>query len=152
MSKLTLKDISDAMNKLDICMMTTRNAAGMLESRPMSNNKDVEYQGDSYFFTLDHTGVAKDLAAQPQVCLAYQGHRHLLAAPLYICVSGVAELITERAMLEKHWVKDLEAWFKQGLDTPGITLIHVSAHHIKYWDGFTEGEVSLPSSHTRLAS
>ena len=151
MAKLTINDISAALRKLDICMMTTTNSEGMLESRPMSNNKDVDYAGDSYFFTLDKTSAVRDLKSKPQVCLAYEGRRNMLAAPIYLCVSGVAELIKDRAQLEKHWAKDLEIWFDKGIDTPGLTLIHVTAHHIKYWDGMDEGEVTLPAIHKQRA-
>lgn len=147
--KLTLEDISDAIRALDICMMTTRNEEGALESRPMSNNKDVEYTGTSHFFTLDSTKAVKDLRRDPHVCLAYDGKPHLLAKHFYVCVSGRAELSQDRATLKTHWVPDLEAWFKQGLDTPGLTLITVRADHIKYWKGFEEGEVHLPN---RLAA
>lgn len=143
MSKLTLNEIRTAMKKLDVCMLTTRNAEGALESRPMSNNKDVDYHGDSYFFTLADTRAVKDIAENPQVCMAYDGRPGLLSKPLYLCIAGTAEIIRDRAVMEQHWVPDLERWFKNGLDTPGITLIHVQSSHIRYWQGFDEGEIDL---------
>ena len=141
--KLTLKDISDVIAKLDICMMTTRNAQGMLESRPMSNNRDVDYTGDSYFFTKADTRVVSDIAADSHTCLAYEGRTSLFSGTFYICISGDSELIRDRATMEKHWVPDLEAWFKQGLDTPGLTLIRTRARHIRYWHNWEEGEIHL---------
>lgn len=151
---LTIQDISDKMKKIDVCMMTTRNSMDMLESRPMSNNRDVDYAGESYFFTLDNTPLVRDLKAHPQVCLVYEAYRHLslTAHHLYICVSGEAELIRDRRTMERHWQPSLEKWFEQGLDTPGLTLIQVNARHIKYWDGFDHGEVSLADRPQRLAS
>ncbi len=151
MSKLTMKDVSAALKKLDVCMMTTQNATGMLESRPMSNNRDVDYNGDSYFFTLDKMSCVSDLRQRPEICLVYEGRRNLFAPHLYICVSGHANLVTERAVMERHWQPSMEKWFANGLDTPGITLIHVRAAHINYWDGFDEGEVAVPLEEMRLA-
>ena len=47
MAKVSLSDISKKMRKLDICMISTVGAYGHLTSRPMSNNGDVEYEGNS---------------------------------------------------------------------------------------------------------
>ncbi|MBY0406635.1 MAG: pyridoxamine 5'-phosphate oxidase family protein [Rickettsiales bacterium] len=58
-------------------------------------------------------------------------------------VEGAAELIHDKAEFAKHWVKDLEFFFKDGIDTPSLTLIHVEAHRITYWDGWEEGRISL---------
>ena len=152
--QLTIQDISHEMKKIDVCMMTTRNSMDMLESRPMSNNRDVDYAGESYFFTLDSMQVVRDLKAHPQVCLVYENYHHLSLRPhhMYICVSGEAQLIQDRATLQRHWKPELEKWFEQGLDTPGITLIQVNAKHLKYWDGYEMGEVTLADRPQRLAS
>src|SRR5690349_14476193 len=48
---MTIKDLSEKLAKIDFCMLTTNAAAGVLNSRPMSNNGDVEYDGDSWFFS-----------------------------------------------------------------------------------------------------
>lgn len=151
---LTIQEISNCMKKIDICMMTTRNSMDMLESRPMSNNRDVEYQGESFFFTVDSMPMVRDLKAHPQVCLVFEEYRHLSLSShrLYICVSGEAELIQDRHTMERHWKKDLDKWFDKGIDTPGLTLIQVNAKHLKYWDGMDHGEVTLADRPQRLAS
>lgn len=149
---LTLEDISKEMRRIDICMMTTRDANGMLESRPMSNNRDVEYAGDSYFFTLDTNQFVQDLRKDPHVCLVYEAYRHLRLSHLYICVSGNAVLSQDKNEFKAHWAKSCDKWFKQGVDTSGLTLIKVSAQHIKYWDGFDHGEVYLNAGPMRRAS
>ena len=151
---LTIQDISNHMKKIEICMMTTRNSRDMLESRPMSNNRDVEYQGESFFFTLDSTEMVRDLKAHPQVCLVFEEYKHLSLTShrLYICASGEAELIQDRHTMERHWKPELDKWFDKGIDTPGLTLIQVNAHHLKYWDGMDQGEVALADRPQRLAS
>ena len=136
MAQLEISDISDAMKELDICMMTTVADSGMLESRPMSNNRQVEYKGDSFFFADGSSHVVKELDATPQVCLSYQGRKQL-----YICVSGTAKLVRDKAEMKKHWNPDIDKWFAQGIETPGLTMIQVKAEHIKYWKDQQEGEV-----------
>ncbi|MBV9045288.1 MAG: pyridoxamine 5'-phosphate oxidase family protein [Alphaproteobacteria bacterium] len=140
MSKLDMKDISDAMKHVDICMMTTNN--GTLESRPMSNNRDVDYDGDSYFFANGSEEVVRDIENKPDVNLAYI-HQPTLGKPIYISVKGKAEAVTDRGEMKKHWVPDLEAWFKDGIDTPGLTMIHVKAASVKYWSGGDTGEIAV---------
>ena len=41
-------------------------------------------------------------------------------------------------------MSDLDRWFPEGIDTPGILLIKVSAIEIEYWDGEENGRISLP--------
>ena len=45
--------------------------------------------------------------------------------------------------MEEHWVSDLDQWFEDGLDTPGVAMVIVKAKRIKYWQGEDEGEVKL---------
>lgn len=61
MSDLSLHDLSKKMAKLDFTMMATRSPNGTLTARPMSNNGDVEYQGDSYFFAYQNSRKITDL-------------------------------------------------------------------------------------------
>ncbi len=144
MTSLTIKDISDIMKHIDICMMTTLKADGTMESRPMSNNREVDYTGDSYYFTYDSSSVAQELMNKPDVNLSFIGHHSLLnRSSVYITVEGKGTLIRDKATFLEHWVKDLDLWFKQGADTPGLVLIKVHAHHISYWDGMEHGEVTL---------
>jgi general stress protein 26 len=69
------------------------------------------------------------------VQLAFEGNDKL-----YITVTGKAELIREKAQFDKHWVPDLEQWFAQGTDTPGMVLLCVTAKKAKYWQDMTMGE------------
>jgi general stress protein 26 len=140
MAKLGLKDISDTMRQVDICMLTTN--SGALESRPMSNNRDVDYDGDSFFFTEETAELVADIQVRPEVNLAYT-HNPVLGKSLYISVSGKADVVRDRAEMAKHWVKDLDVWFKDGVDTPGLAMIHVKADRVKYWQGEDNGEVKV---------
>ena len=63
--------------------------------------------------------------------------------PLFIAVEGEAQLIRDKAAFEAHWHKELDYWFEQGIDTPGIVLIKVHARRIHYWSGKDEGEVKV---------
>lgn len=142
--KLILKELSKKMRSIDFTMLTTRTASGALTSRPMSNNGDVDYDGDSWFFTTEDTGMVTDIMGDPIVGLTLTGDKGLLGKPgIFIAIEARAELIRERAQFVAHWTKDLDRWFPQGADTPGLVLIKARASRIAYWDGEDEGELTL---------
>lgn len=144
MTSRSLKDLAKLMKDIDFAMLSTRAAGGQIGSRPMSNNSDVEYDGDSYYFTTDDTVMVGDIARDPQVGLSFQGTAGLFGVrPLFVAVEGRAELIRDKAQLAKHWTKSLDSWFEQGLETPGLVLIRVRAERVHYWDGEDEGEVLI---------
>lgn len=134
----TLSEMRKKMQKLDICMMTTQSGRGTFNSRPMSNNGDVEYDGNSYFFSYENSKKIKELTENAQVQLNFNG-----PDDLYISVSGKAKLIRARRKMQEHWQDSLNQWFKEGLDTPGVVMIHVTARTIKYWQREQEGVLKL---------
>jgi len=144
MPSRSLEDLAKVMKDIDFAMLSTRAEGGQIGSRPMSNNSDVDYDGDSYYFTTDDTVMVRDIARDPQVGLTFQGKAGLLGLrPLFVAVEGRAELIRDKAQFEQHWTKDLDSWFQQGVDTPGLVLIRVHAERAHYWDGGDEGEVLM---------
>ena len=103
MSEKTLADVTKAMRHIDIAILSSVTASGAIAGRPMSNNKDVDFDGDSYYFTTEDSEVAKEIQANPQVGLGLQGHHHT-----YISVSGKAELVRDKAAFAAHWNSDLD--------------------------------------------
>ena len=99
MAEFKLSDIASKMRKLDICMMTTLAENGQLTSRPMSNNGDVEYDGNSYFYSFEESEVVRELKTNSNINLSFQG-----PDMLYIAISGKAELVSDKDVLKKHWV------------------------------------------------
>ena len=144
MGSLTLSDLSDTMRKIDIAVLSTHAENGEIAGRPMSNNGEVEFKGDSFFFTTDDTHTVRDIERDPKVSIAMQGAKSLLGKPgVTICVEGRAEIIRQKSEFQRRWTKDLDIWFEKGVDTPGLVLIKVHANRIHYWDGTDEGELRV---------
>jgi len=140
----TLAEISEKMRDIDFCMLTTHAADGAIASRPMSNNREVDYDGDSWFFTCEDAHMVGEIERDPQVALTFQGRSGLLGVrPFFVAVEGRAELIRDKAQFDAHWTSGLERWFTEGVDTPGLVLIRVRASNVHYWDGEDEGTVQL---------
>lgn len=140
----SLTDLAETMRAIDFTMLSTKTADGGIAARPMSNNRDVDYDGDSWFFALDTTHTVREIQADPNVGLTLHGNTGLLGRPpVFIAAEGKAEIIRDTAVFETHWVKDLDRWFDQGIDTPGLVLIKVRADRIHYWDGEDQGEIGF---------
>ncbi|TFI57311.1 pyridoxamine 5'-phosphate oxidase [Sphingomonas parva] len=148
MAKMTLDQVSEKMRDIDFAILSTRTEGGALAGRPMSNNREVDFDGDSYFFACDDSRTVADIARDPQVGLGYQAKAGMLGMrPFFLTVEGRASLIRDKAQFAAHWTKDLDRWFEQGVDTPGLVLIKVSAERLHYWDGYDEGEIALAEAH-----
>lgn len=140
----TLPDIAEKMRDIDFTMLSTRAPGGAIGSRPMSNNREVDYDGDSYYFSYDDAQSVADIAADPQVGLSFQGKSGMLGMrPFFVAVEGKAELIRDKSRFAEHWTSGLDRWFPQGVDTPGLVMIKVHASRVHYWDGEDEGELML---------
>lgn len=119
-------------------MMTTKTTRGAMQSRPMSNNGDVKYDGNSYFFTYEDSQKVKDLKKDASVNLSFEAK-----GGMFINVMGKGRLITSKTIMQEHWLPSLKQWFKDGIDTEGIVMIVVKATRIKYWYKMEMGEVKV---------
>ena len=141
---MTMHEVSKAMGKIDFAMLTTRTDGGQLASRPMSNNGQVDYDGDSFYFSWDSARTVSDIARDPHVALSFQGSAGLLGKPpLFVAVEGNADIVRDKSAFAEHWSPDLERWFPEGIDTEGMVMIHVHADRVHYWDGGDEGEIPV---------
>lgn len=144
MADKTIEDLARDMGRIDFAMLTTRRDGDQLATRPMSNNGEVEWRGDSYYFSYDSARTVADIQRDPHVALSFQGKPGLLGKPpLFVAVEGDAQIVRDKNAFAEHWTDELERWFPQGIDTPGLALIHVRAVRIHYWDGADEGEVTV---------
>lgn len=141
---MTLREISKELKSIDFGMLSTKRTDGTICSRPMSNNGDVEYDGDSWFFSYEDSQKIADIRTDRRVGLTFTARPSLLGKPgIFIAIEGEASLVQDKAAFKDHWVSDLDRWFAQGVDTPGLVLIKVHASRISYWDGDENGSIAL---------
>ena len=126
-----LSRLREIVKAVDICMLTTVDERGDLHSRPMSNNRDVEFDGDLWFFTYGSSLKADEVGRVPQVNASFAD----VDGQLYASLTGRAELVRDRAKIEELWKPQLRAWFPEGVDTPDIALLKVTVERAEYWDG-----------------
>lgn len=131
---MNLAAVAKKMARLDLCMMQTRDGRGTLHSRPMSNNGEVEYDGNTWFFTYEGSAKVRQIRKNSKTTLIYQ-----TAEGLFVEVCGRSKIITDKEKMRELWFDELNRWFPKGLETPAICLIQVIAERVHIWDKGEEG-------------
>ena len=134
-----IKNIAEMMRDIDFCMLTTHSNDGMMHARPMSNNGEVEFDGDVWFFSASDTRKVSEIEAEPGVQLSYADIEHFR----FVSMSGEAEIVRDTEKKRELWVEELERWFQDGPDSEDILLIKVTPSVVTYWNGKDEGELVL---------
>lgn len=132
-----VKKVAAMMKDLDFCMMTTRSSDG-LRARPMSNNGEVEFDGDVWFFSAADSRKVGDIESDPNVHLSYADTENFV----FISMGGTAEIVRDDDKKRELWIRDLERWFPDGPESEDLVLIKVAPSRIAYW-GDDEGEIEL---------
>jgi len=135
------KKLAKMMRGIDLCMLTTHGPRGALHTRPMSNNGEVEFDGDAWFFTSRKTRKVREIQANGRVSLSYVGGPK--AKPVWIAVTGTARIVDDEEMKAELWVDELDHWFDGGPEDPSIVLIHVKATSAAWWSAKDQGEIKL---------
>ena len=143
--KQHLAHLAEAMKDIDFVMLNTHTKDGQIGARPMSNNRQVDYDGDSYYFTWEDCLMVDDIKRDPKVGLSLQGAQGENGAPgIFISIEGKAVIVRDKTQFKEHWVDELDRWFEDGIDTEGMVMLHVEASRAAYWDGEDEGDFDIP--------
>ena len=120
--------VANAMAKMDVCMMQTVGEHGV-NTRPMSNNGEVRYDGDNWFFARTSSTKVGEIEADDRVQLTFSDPE----GPSFISVWGTGEVVPDVDLKKKFWHPELERWFENGPEDPDVTLLKVSANRIQTW-------------------
>lgn len=124
-----VRKVADLIGGIDIAMLTTIDESGALHSRPMYTQQ-AAFDGTVWFFTYDDSPKAGDVRRDPRVNLGYSDPKK----QTYLSLAARAAISHDRAKMEELYTPALEAWFPQGLETPGICLLRVDGESAEYWD------------------
>lgn len=120
--------VSDA----EVAMLTTTTADGKRVSRPMGL-QEAEFDGDLWFFAYDDSAKVAQIKAVPEVNVSFSDTKN----SSWTSIAGRAEIVRDRDKAEALYSPTLKAWFPDGLETPGLTLIKIHADSAEYWEGPT---------------
>lgn len=140
-----VKRLAELIKDVRIAMLTTARPDGRLVSRPLGT-QEVEFDGDLWFATGADSAKVAEIAANPYVNVSYES----TSANTFVSVSGRAEVLDDRAMVEKLWSPSMKLFFPGGKDDPNLRLIRVKAETAEYWDG--PGEILGKALHFVLTA
>jgi general stress protein 26 len=134
-----IPQIAALINEIDICLFATRGADGQLHARPMSNNGQVEWDGQSWFFAPTDGRLVAELRADPTAVAAYRAEEGFT----FVSVSGRVTIETDKELKERYWLDDLERWFPNGPTDPNVALIRLDAEEAQWWTEDGDGKADL---------
>jgi general stress protein 26 len=130
----SVKKLRKLMRDIRTAMLTTVARDGSLHSRPMMTS-DVEFDGNLWFIASAASGLAQEVAANPNVNVSYSNPRN----DRYISVTGSATLVRDQERLKDLWSGKHKAWFREGKKDPDLTLLRIDVHFAEYWDASASG-------------
>ncbi|GGE15540.1 general stress protein [Aureimonas endophytica] len=116
----------DMVEDFDTCMVVTQAGDG-LRARPMAPYISEERR-EILFLTERDTHKVDEVEAEEQVALTFSKHGK------YVSVSGRARISADRALIERLWSPDAEAWLPQGKDDPSVAVLVVDPDMAELWD------------------
>ncbi len=129
-----LDELYALIDEMDIAMMTTRRANGMLVTRPMATQKH-EQDADLWFVTNIETHKIDQLKHDPNISIGYYNSD----TSEWVSISGTATISQDRAKIRELYAPDWKVWFEDeggerdgGPDDPRLALIFVDAQSVHY--------------------
>lgn len=147
-----IEKINELIKGKTIAMLTSVSDEGHFHARPMAI-LEMDFDGNVWFFTKKDTAKVEQIGKEPRVNVAYSDP----SSQNYVSLAGNASLVVDKALNEKYWKPQFEAWFPDGLDDPELALLKVEVGGAEYWDapsstvahikGFIQSKISGEQEH-----
>lgn len=121
--------VGDIIQEVRIGMLSTISSDGLLNSRPMAV-QEVDEQGQIWFFTTTYSYLIEQIRANPQIQVTFSDS----GKNTFLSVNAIASEVNDISKMQELWNPVLKAWFREGLATPGITLLKAHMQEAEYWD------------------
>ena len=95
-------------------------------SEPLTAQLDEDQVDTLYFFIGKDNRLAGGGAAMAQ--FVSKGH------DFFACLAGSVGVDNDRAMIDKLWNKQVEAWFPGGKDDPNLALLRFDIDDAEFWE------------------
>ena len=118
----------DIIEKVGVCMLTTRFAGG-LRARPVESRPDRD-AGLIWFVTDAHSDKEHEIEAEHDVGLVFIDH----AANAYLSITARAAVLFDHAQAASIWKSTDSAWWS-GPDDPNVCVLRITPVTAELWDG-----------------
>lgn len=124
-----LQIVGNIIEDVRVAMMTTFGSDGLPASRPMWV-QEVDQFGQIWFFTSTSSYLVQQVRQNPKVHVTFADSRK----NKFLTAHAMATEVQDHQKMKQLWDPTLKAWFKEGLETPGIVLLKLQMDDAEYWD------------------
>lgn len=130
-----IKHLAESANT---CHFVTALTKLPLSTRPMATQK-VDEDGSLWFMSDKNSSKNHEIQNDNRVQLFYSNQ----SSYEYLSISGTAEIIFDKKLIDEMWSSIAKAWFTEGKDDPAISLVKVTPEEGYYWDTKNNKMISL---------
>lgn len=132
------KKLWDLIKKQQIGMLATKNAEGVISSRPMALSQD-DFDGYLWFFAEAASHKVDEIQHHREVNVSFiDGEKSQ-----FVSVSGKAQVVRDKEKAKLLWRPFLRAWFPKGVESPEIVLLRVKVESAEYWESASSSAVNI---------
>ena len=124
-----IQKLGELIEDIRIAMLCTVSKDGTLRSRPMGTQME-DFDGTLWFFTEKDSGKVDEIEEEQRVNVIYSEPKQ----ELYVSVSGMGTVVTDKAEIKRRWNPLYQAWFPKGLEDPNIALLKIDVEKAEYWE------------------
>lgn len=121
------KKLVEILQKFSTGMLSTVSQEGLIRSRPMTLVRVTEH-ADTWFMAAKDSDLMDELTKDPRLNLILQ------EGGFFMSLSGMAEVVTSKDILEQLWDASAEFWSPQGVSKDDVFLIRMLPFEGQYWD------------------
>jgi general stress protein 26 len=136
MKQHPLARVWEIIERVGVCMLTTRTAAG-LRARPLQPRPDRE-SGIIWFVTDLRSGKEHEIERDCEVGLVFIHP----SAKAYLSLTARAEVLQDRAKAAEIWKRTDNVWWR-GPDDPDVCVLRVTPLTAELWDGPASQAVAI---------
>ena len=101
-------------------------ADGSSHSEPLMAQLDKDLVDTLFFFTGKDNRLADGGKVMAQ--FVSKGHDY------FACMAGTIRQDNDKAMIDKLWSKQVEAWFPEGKEDPNLALLRMDIDNAELWE------------------
>ncbi len=122
-----LKTVAETIEEAAVGMLTTVDHNGGLCSRPMLV-EELDEEGNLWFFTLSDSNLMEEVRKIPVVNLTFTAGKDK-----FLSATAIGYEAFDKEKMAALWDPSLLKWFKDGLETPELTLLKLDLQEVEYW-------------------
>jgi len=127
----------DIIEKVGICMLTTKTAGGKLKSRPVEARPDRS-EGCIYVVTDVHSAKEHEIDSDPHLGLTFVDQK----TNAYLAVAARGTVSSDLAKIKQYWKTADSLWWESQSD-PNVCVVRAELISASLWDGPSSKAVEL---------